>query len=122
MTDTREKRQSAASLLMPFRPRGVDPDPGIDKAERQATAHTYSGIEANTPGMDTREERQSAYAFLMPFFPRGVDPDPGIDQFERRATAHMYAGILVGPPIEVVPGGELLDELDVITHIRGVLR
>ena len=41
--DTREKRQSALSLLVPCYPPGVDPS-SIDQAERQASVWTYSGI------------------------------------------------------------------------------
>lgn len=44
MPDTREERQTAVSFLLPFQPRGVEPDPGIDQAERQAAVLSYSGI------------------------------------------------------------------------------
>jgi len=41
--DTREKRQSAVSLLVPSMTPGVEPS-AIDQAERQASAWVYSGI------------------------------------------------------------------------------
>jgi hypothetical protein len=41
--DTREKRQSAVSLIVPSMTPGVEPS-AIDQAERQASAWVYGGI------------------------------------------------------------------------------
>lgn len=46
--DTREKRQSAFSLLVPSLTPGVEPS-SIDAAERQAAAWVYAGILAGEP-------------------------------------------------------------------------
>lgn len=47
--DTREKRMSAASLLLPFMTPGIEPST-IDQAERQAASWVYSGILAQATG------------------------------------------------------------------------
>jgi hypothetical protein len=48
--NTREKRQSAFSLLLPVLTPGVVPDaPGVDTAERHAAGFSYSGILAQSP-------------------------------------------------------------------------
>lgn len=121
--DTREERQSALGFLLPFHSRGVEPDPGIDQAERQSAALVYSGIAAEAPGaVNTREERQSAYGFLMPFYSRGVEPDPGIDQGERQSAGLIYSGIAAAFPGGAPSAGDVIDAIDIITHIRRVLR
>ena len=99
--DTREDRQSSLGMLLPFQARGVEPDPGIDAAERQAAGLVYSGIAAGAPviGIDTREDRQSALGMLLPFQARGVEPDPGIDAAERQAAGLVYSGIAAGAPV-----------------------
>lgn len=50
---TREHRQSALGLLLPFQTPAVEPDPGLDAQERQAAAWMYSGIGAGLP-MDSQ--------------------------------------------------------------------
>lgn len=53
MPATREERQATISFLMPFQPRGIDPDIGIDQAERQIAAYSYPGIAAEEPPEST---------------------------------------------------------------------
>jgi hypothetical protein len=48
--NTREKRQSAVSFLVPLFVPGVEPDsPTVEEPERQAAGLVYSGILAGPP-------------------------------------------------------------------------
>ena len=48
--DNRSKRASSVQILIPSTLAPVLPDGTIDQADRQHTAHTYSGILASSPG------------------------------------------------------------------------
>ena len=47
--DSRQKRQSAYKILLPFMEQGVHPSGAIGQAQQQAAAWVYSGILATAP-------------------------------------------------------------------------
>lgn len=101
--NTRSRRASAASALLPWRPLLPAPDGAVGEEDRPHLTGVYAALDYGVPQINTRTRRASALRLLRPYMPVFPGPDGTLNEEDRALIVMAYAG---SPLLPAEPAGE----------------